>query len=46
MAWTHLEMGLDGHEVIGNSIGHGSLHYVRGKLEEWAIVVSQLDINL
>ena len=41
VAWTHLEMGLDGHEVVGDSVGHGSLHDVREKLEEWEIVVSQ-----
>jgi len=46
MAWTHLEMGLDDHEVISNSTGYSGLHGVREKLEEWAIVVSQLDINL
>src|SRR5882724_1396507 len=35
------EVGLDGHQVIGNSIGNGSLHGVRAKLEEWEIMVGQ-----
>ena len=35
------EMGLDGHKVISDSIGDGSLHDVRDKLEEWTIVVGQ-----
>ena len=34
-------MGLDGHKVISDSIGDGSLHDVRDKLEEWTIVVGQ-----
>jgi len=39
-ARSHLEMGLDGHEVIGNSVGDGSLHGGREKLGEWTILVS------
>ena len=41
VAWMHLEMGLDGHEVVSDSIGYGGLHDVRQKLEEWEIVVSR-----
>ena len=40
MAWLHLEMGLDGHEVIGNSAGDGGLHGGIGKLDQRAILVS------
>src|SRR5882724_13539402 len=35
------EVGLDGHQVISDGIGNGSLHGVRAKLEEWEIMVSQ-----
>src|SRR5882724_3910953 len=35
------EVGLDGHQVIRDSIGNGSLHGVRVKLEEWEIMGSQ-----
>jgi len=33
------EVGLDVHQVIGDSIGNGGLHGVRAKLEEWEIMV-------
>ena len=39
-ARSHLEMGLDGHEVVCDSAGDGGLHGGRGKLEEWTILVS------
>src|SRR5882724_5811273 len=38
---TLREMGPDGHEVVSNGIGYGSLHEGRGKLEEQAIVVGR-----
>ena len=41
MAWLHLEMGLDGHKIIGDSAGDASLHDGREKLEKWAMLVSQ-----
>ena len=34
MARSHLEMCLDGHEVISDSTGDGGLHGGRGKLRE------------
>ena len=40
MAWLHLEMGLNSHEVIGDSTGNGGLHDEREKLKEWAMLVS------
>jgi len=40
-ARSHLEMGLDGHELIGNGIGDGGLHGGRGKLGEWTILVGR-----
>jgi len=45
-ARVHLEMGLDGHEVVSDSIGDGGLHGGRGKLGEWMILVSQPCQNL
>src|SRR5882724_5654233 len=39
VTWSHLEMGLDGHEVIGNGTGDVSLHSGRKKLEEWKKLV-------
>jgi len=41
MAWLHLEVGLDGHKIVSNSTGDGSLHDGREKLEEWAMLVGQ-----
>src|SRR5882724_8900194 len=35
------EVGLDGHQVIGDGIGNGGLHGMRVKLEEWEIMVGQ-----
>jgi len=35
VTWLHLEMGLDGHQVVSDSAGNGSLHDGRDKLEEW-----------
>jgi len=35
------EVGLDGHQVIGDGIGNSGLHGVRVKLEEWEIMVGQ-----
>ena len=36
VTWSHLEMGLDGHQVICDSAGNSGLHDGREKLEEWA----------
>jgi len=41
VARTLLKMGLDGQEVVGDSIGDSSLHDVRMKLVEWEIMVGQ-----
>ena len=41
VAWMLLKMGLDGQEVIGDSIGNSGLHDVRMKLAEWEIMVGQ-----
>ena len=41
MAWLHLEMGLDSHEIISDSAGDGGLHGGRGKLEDWMVLVGQ-----
>jgi len=40
MTRVHLEMGLDGHEVISYSAADDGLHGGRGKLGEWTILVS------
>ena len=39
VARSCLEMGLDGHEVIGDSTGDGGLHDGREKLGEWTMLV-------
>ena len=41
VTWSHLEMGLDSHKVIGDSARDGSLHGGREKLEEWNFLVSR-----
>ena len=45
MAWSSLEMGLDGHEVISNSIRGGSLHSGREMLGGWTNWLAGLDNN-
>ena len=40
VTWSLLQVGLNGQEVVGDSIGDGSLHDMRVKLAEWEIMVS------
>ena len=41
VTWSLLQVGLDGQEVIGDSIGDSGLHGMRVKLDEWEIMVGR-----
>src|SRR5882724_4522405 len=41
VTWLLLQVGLDGQEVVGDSVGDGGLHGLRVKLDEWEIMVGQ-----
>ena len=41
VTWSLLQVGLDGQEVIGDSVGDSGLHGMRVKLDEWEIMVNR-----
>ena len=41
VTWSLLQVGLNGQEVIGDSVGDGGLHGMRVKLDEWEIMVGR-----
>ena len=40
-AWFHLEIGLNGHEIVSDVAWNDGWHGVGQKLEEWSFLVGQ-----